>query len=337
MKIFGKNLKKNEVLKRVGSMAQIADLEISRLAGGKSDRVRIAKVRTGGGLSFTVVLDRAMDIGHCDINGTPVGWLTQRGYVHPSYFDGVKFVNSFFGGLLTTCGLSYAGWPCKDNGVDLGIHGRISNIPAGCITVNKYWVKDDYFIEIKGEVLESYAGSEDLKLTRKIKIKAGENKIWLEDNVENMGFKTTEHMIIYHMNFGYPIVSEDSVLKAPTKKIIPATDFAAEDIANLKKITAPDSSYDERVYHHEMQAGKDGYVSMELYNKKIKQGIRLRYEKKNLQNFVQWKMFNSGTYVMGLEPSNCTVWGRAKNREMKTLVFLKPGEKKDYKLEVEMI
>jgi len=45
-------------------------------------------------------------------------------------------------------------------------------------------------------------------------------------------------------------------------------------------------------------------------------------------------MIGEGLYVVGLEPANCGVEGRAKERERGTLQFLEPGEKRYYNLEI---
>lgn len=54
------------------------------------------------------------------------------GIVAPSYFEdeGFKSLRSLSLGLLTTCGLTYFGIPSYENGEELGLHGRIGNIPA---------------------------------------------------------------------------------------------------------------------------------------------------------------------------------------------------------------
>jgi hypothetical protein len=156
MHIFGKQITKKEIFKRVGDISQICDIRLSSLKGGVETGVNIADVKTGSGLNFTVILDRGMDIGDANYNGIPLAWMSPTGYVHPSFFeqDGFGWLRSFFGGLLTTCGLTYAGAPCVDEGKALGLHGRISNIPAKNISINKYWQKDDYIMEITGEIRE---------------------------------------------------------------------------------------------------------------------------------------------------------------------------------------
>ena len=37
-----------------------------------------------------------------------------------------------------------------------------------------------------------------------------------------------------------------------------------------------------------------------------------------------------GTYVVGIEPANCSVGGRAKERAAGTLQFLEPGEQRNF-------
>ena len=44
-----------------------------------------------------------------------------------------------------------------------------------------------------------------------------------------------------------------------------------------------------------------------------------------------------GEYVLGIEPGNCHVGGRKKAREDGTLEFIKPGEIREFKLEVEIV
>jgi hypothetical protein len=45
-------------------------------------------------------------------------------------------------------------------------------------------------------------------------------------------------------------------------------------------------------------------------------------------------MMGQGTYVVGVEPSNCLVGGRDKERAAGRLQFLEPGECREYRLEI---
>jgi hypothetical protein len=44
-----------------------------------------------------------------------------------------------------------------------------------------------------------------------------------------------------------------------------------------------------------------------------------------------------GNYVTGLEPSNCLLEGRSKERKQRSLVYLEPGEKQVIQLEIGLL
>ena len=46
------------------------------------------------------------------------------------------------------------------------------------------------------------------------------------------------------------------------------------------------------------------------------------------------RLFGQGVYVLGIEPANCHVEGRARERERGTLEFLPPGGKRNFYLEL---
>ena len=65
--------------------------------------------------------------------------------------------------------------------------------------------------------------------------------------------------------------------------------------------------------------------------------VRLSWKADTLPRFVQWKMPGAGTHVLGLEPANCRVGGRAAERAAGTLVTLAPGETRSYDLRFEVV
>jgi hypothetical protein len=87
-----------------------------------------------------------------------------------------------------------------------------------------------------------------------------------------------------------------------------------------------------------MEADEAGYVTLLLANRGYNDGqglgIYLKYRQAELPRFTQWKMVGAGTYVTGMEPANCGVEGRDKDRERGILQFLDPGEEREYELEI---
>jgi hypothetical protein len=284
-----------------------------------------------------------MDIGMATYNGIPLNWYSGTGYVESSYFEPEDFgwLRSFHGGLLTTCGLTYLGKPCVDNGKKLGLHGRISNIPAKNICLNTYWEKDDYILSVKGEAREISVFGENVCLRREITVRTGEPRLFIHDEIENMGYSEVEHMILYHFNLGYPIVDEGSKLISKTKELIPRDKEAELSKEDYNRFTAPIKNFKEKVYYHKMESDKNGFVTTALVNEQFCNGqgivVYLKYSIKELPFFVEWKMVGEGVYVVGLEPGNCLVEGRDKEREAKRLKYLMPGEIKKYNLELGVI
>ena len=68
-----------------------------------------------------------------------------------------------------------------------------------------------------------------------------------------------------------------------------------------------------------MATDTDGFVYAALINKNMPDGgqfgFYVKYNKSELPEFTQWKMNGTREYVVGMEPANCRVEGRDKERE----------------------
>ena len=73
---------------------------------------------------------------------------------------------------------------------------------------------------------------------------------------------------------------------------------------------------------------------MALVNRALDFGAFVRFRTAELPHLVQWKMMGQGAYVVGLEPSNCWVQGRAHDRASGMLQFLEPGASLSTSLEI---
>ena len=339
MRMLGKDYSRGELSRLVGDFSQVAGVKPYQLTEGKARGARCVDFWTGSGFEFTVMPERGMDISQAFYQGKSLCWRSSTGDVHPHFFEpeGLGWLRSFSGGLLVTCGLTYAGFPSEDEGEKLGLHGRISHIPAEDIRINREWRGEDYILSVEGRIRESAVFGENMVLKRKIWTKMGESRLWIEDKVENQGYRETPLMIIYHFNIGFPVVAEGSRLISPTTEVTPVTEESAKGKEDYARFTAPIPNFKEKVYYHRMRADEDGLVRCALVNENIEGegfGVYLSYRIDQLPNFIQWKMMGETEYVVGMEPANCRVEGRPKERERKTLRMLKPGETQDFSLEV---
>src|SRR5262245_29017064 len=109
--LFGRNYTRAELLRHVGSVSQVARAKPYRLVEGHEDGVLAIDVTTGGGLDFTVLASRGMDISSAHCNGRSLAWRSATTDQHPAFFEpeGRGWLRSFFGGLVITCGLTYFG------------------------------------------------------------------------------------------------------------------------------------------------------------------------------------------------------------------------------------
>jgi len=338
--LYGRNFTKDELLRRVGDISQIAGARSVVLQDGNEMGVRAVEVRTGSGFNFTVLADRGLDISTAHYCGQSLAWRSSTGDVAPQFFEpeDLRWLRSFYGGLVVTCGMTAAGAPSVDQGEELGLHGRYSNIPAKNVCVDAEWDGDDYVISVSGKIRETRVFGENFELTRKISTKLGEKRLWLSDVVENVGYDTHPFMILYHINGGFPAVDTDSDLLSPTLEARPRDKEAEVEKELYNKFAAPTQGFKERCYYHEMAADRDGFVHAALVNKAFNGGqgfgFYVKYSREQLPRFIEWKMNGMGTYVVGMEPANCLVEGRDKDRARGILQFLKPGEKRQFDLEI---
>ncbi len=333
-RLFDQEFTRPDLLERVGDISQIGGVRLMRLEDGSEEGVRLIETRTGTGFRFTVLPSRGMDISFAEYKGIPLSWRSCTGDVSPAFYEpeGDGWHRIFYGGMVITCGLTNVGPPCQDEGEKLGRHGRISATPAQCVHADGYWEGDEYEILIRGRMRQATFWGENLSLTRRIHARLGASMLRIEDEVENLDFSPSPLMFLYHVNLGFPVVSEDSILFIPTKNVVPMEVSVDSEIYG--HFHPPMAGAPSQVFYHEVASDPEGRVLVALFNQKLSIGVYIQYNKNQLKNLVQWKMFGQGVYVMGIEPANCHVEGRSRERERGTLEFLPPGGKRDFHLEI---
>lgn len=338
--LYGRQWTRRELERHVGDIGQIGGVCRLSYKEGRKAGMELAQFRTGTGFNFNVSLGQGMDISMAEYQGQPLAWRGSPGDVAATYYEsqGRGWLRSFPGGLVKTCGLTNVGAACIDQGRELGMHGRIGNLPAENVWVDGAWQGDEYMMWAQGKLRETTVFGENLLLTRRITARLGESKVWIDDVVENQGAYAQEFMLLYHINLGFPVVAHGSELLTPPTIVVPR-DADAEDGKELyARFYEPRASYREKVYYHDVEPDDDGYVHVAIINRQHNAGrglgVYVRYKKGELTRLIQWKMLDERTYVVGLEPANCLVEGRDKERERGTLSTLKPGASKSFHLEI---
>ena len=341
--LFGEGYGRRDLMRRVGSLDQACGVRLVTLSDGPERGVRILEFRTGTGFSFDVVVDRAFDVGRCEVRGRPLGWLSPVGFAGP-WFDepeDLGFLRNWGGGLLTTAGLDHALFMAEDTAEHYhyppketeshGLHGRVSNLPARLLGYGERWDGDECVLWAEGEVRQAAVFGENLVLRRCVEAKVGESRFEIHDEVENAGFDPTPHMYLYHVNVGWPVVDEGSELIAPALSVSPRGDYPADGYG---KFHGPEKGYVERVFEHDLAAERAGTVPVGVANRAAGLGFYQVYRQDQLPHHFIWRMLGEGTYVVGVEPSTNRTAGRLDAKERGELIELSPGEKRRYDLEL---
>lgn len=339
-KLWGKEYTKAEILRRVGDISQLAGAQAFELVDGSERGVRGVRLYNAAGLDVTCLTDRGMALTDVHFRGVPLAFQTSVGLPHPAFSEplGLGWLRTWPGGFLTPCGLTQVGSPNVDGGQELGQHGRVASIPARSVSWGVTWDGEECLIWVKGVVRETAVFGENLALIRRIWTRLDSPSLWIDDRVENLGFSPAPLMFLQHVNLGFPLVGPEAKLALPEHTTQPRNADAQPGLEHCLEFDDPQPGYREQVFYHDLRPDADGQVSVRLENPAACAGkplaVELRYARSEYPLLVEWKMMGEGTYVVGLEPANCHVDGRAWERENGTLQSLAPQETRHFGLEI---
>ncbi len=327
----------HELRKYVGDLDALFGIKSYTLNDGPAGGVSAYDLNNGQGLLLTVLKDRGLDIPLMSFKGVNVGFYSKTGIQSPAYYqeDGAQgFLRRFYGGLLTTCGITYAGAACEDDGVRLGLHGPFSNTPAEMVSASVDYIQDEAVLRIAGQVREACVFGPNMRLTRELLLFTERNALRLTDTVENLGFAAQPSMLVYHVNFGYPMLDAGAKCYFSARKVTPRDDTARAGLDRHALMEAPEIGRPEQCYFHTEEPNPAESFAM-LHNEKLGIAAILRYDAQSLPLLCEWKCMMAGDYALGLEPTTCGVMGRAAARA-DGLPMIQPGESQTYKMELEL-
>jgi hypothetical protein len=326
--VFGKS--GSDLRERIGSLGQVVRVDSLVEAEGPARGARRLRLVNGGGLELEVHPDRAMDLGQLTVDGIPVAWMSPTGIVAPEFREpeGLGWLRTFGGGLHATCGLDTFGPPSEDGGAELGMHGRIGAQPAVVTRMEA----TSAGVVVEGTIRQAGVFGENLVLRRKISSAAGSDTVVVDDTVTNESFEDSPHMVLYHVNLGWPLLDDDTVIDIPSTALTPRDVDAELGIADWREAGSPIPGYREQVFRHDVEGTED--VRLRVTNARLGVEFSLGISGAQLPCVYQWKMMGQGNYVLGVEPANCrNVFGRAAAREAGELPILSAGDSVSYRLE----
>lgn len=312
------------------------------LRGGVREGVDTIEVDNGK-FRFVVVPTRGMGLWKAWLGKTEFGWSSPvKGPVHPNYVPvtdpgGLGWLEGF-DELMCRCGLESNGAPEHGpNGVlKYPLHGRIANRPAHHVELTI----DDATGELRvtGLVDETRFLFQKLRLKSTYATRPGQSGLRIIDEVTNLSGNPAELQLLYHINFGPPILDPGAKLVVPAKSVVPRDARAAEGISSWYSYPNEEAGFNEQVYFFDLLADSAGMTGVLLKNAHGTEGVSLRYARQQLPCFTLWKNtpLAADGYVTGLEPGTNFPNPRSFEGQQGRVVKLKPGQTASFAVELDV-
>ena len=319
--------------------AQGCSIRKLTLHGGKQEGVDVIVVDNGK-LKFSVCPTRGMGVLSVTMGDIFLGWNSPvKEIVHPKLINlqsrgGLGWLEGF-NEWMVRCGLESAGHPGVDRFInnvgeeatmELTLHGKIANIPASEVEV-VIDPEPPHRLRVRGRVEERMFYGPKLVLEAEISTVPGSNEFQLADLIVNDGEDEQEFQIIYHANFGPPLLDEGSTFAAAVERVTPFNQHAAKDVASYANYQGPRLGFIEQVYCLYPKSDRAGRALIMLRNKARDKAVSMKFATGELPLVTLWKNTNAlkEGYVTGLEPGTGFPNNRRIERKFGRVPKLPPG------------
>lgn len=315
-------------------------IERFRLTEGKRAGCELIVIRARG-VCAAICPTRGMSLWRAKLDGVDCQWGSPvRGPVHPSWIplndpSGLGWLDGF-DELLVRCGLRSFGAPDFDATGKLlfPLHGSIGNMAAENIDIQLS--QDGKRLTVSGEVFDTRFLLYSLKLRVEYQFTLGEPTISVRDQVTNVGGNATTMQMLYHINYGKPVLSAGSRFYAAAEQIVARDNRAEQDLQTWHQYLGPTAGYAEQVYFMQPTADASGWVPTMLHSPEGR-AIAVHYRNDSLPYFTLWKntACEATGYVTGLEPGTGFPNPRSFEEQKGRVVPLAPGESRTFELKLE--
>jgi hypothetical protein len=278
-----------------------------------------------------------------------LGWNSPvKEVVHPQFINlqsrgGLGWLEGF-NEWMVRCGLEWTGHPGRDEFInntgdkaemELTLHGKVGNIPASEVEV----VIDrqpPHRIRIRGRVDERMFYGPKLELWTEISTEPGSHSFRIEDRLTNHSADDQEFQIIYHANYGPPLLEKGARFVAAVKELRPFNAHAAKGLNTFSEYVAPTKGFIEQVYGIIPFADEQQRTTVMLHNAGADRAVTMTWDVAQLPYFTLWKntaAIEEG-YVTGLEPGTSFPAHRSIERKAGRVPKLRPKESRSFALEI---
>jgi len=313
-------------------------LEQKVLHGGKQEGSKVLTLTSPDGLTIALSPSRGMDLLQVNGHGVRLGWDSPvNEVVNPAYINlesrnGLGWLAGF-NEMMVRCGFEWTGHPVTKDGMIYTLHGKAGNTPASKVEV----VVDDqapHEIRIRGLLKENTFKKANLETWTELRYVPGSDSFTVHDVLTNHADYPHDYQIIYHSNFGTPILEKDARFIAPLKSVSPFNDYAKKGLEGWNTYGAPTKDFDEMVFNLVPKADSNGKTVAAVINSKGDKGAAIEFDTRQLPLLTLWK--NTDTlkqgYVTGIEPGTNYAYPVTIEKEQGRVKQLQPGQSTEFVL-----
>lgn len=313
-------------------------IEQKVLHGGKQEGSKVLTIASKNGLTIALSPTRGMDLLHVNGHGVRLGWdspvdeVVNPANINLESRNGLGWLEGF-NEMMVRCGFEWTGHPVTKDGVLYTLHGKAGNTPASKVEV----IVDDkapHEIRIRGLLKENTFKKARLETWTELRYVPGSDSFTVHDVLTNHADYPHDYQIIYHSNFGTPILEKDARFIAPLKSVSPFNDYAKKGLSDWNVYGAPTKDFDEMVFNLTPKADENGKTLAAVINSKGDKGAAIEFDIQQLPLLTMWK--NTDTlkqgYVTGIEPGTNYAYPVTIEKEQGRVKQLAPGQSTEFTL-----
>lgn len=328
--------------KDLGIKSEIFSVENVILKGGKQEGTELLTIKSN---NFSIKLSPTRGLGVISVvgDGIRMGWDSPvNEIVNPKFINlesrsGLGWLDGF-NEMMVRCGFEWTGHAVQADGMIYTLHGRAQNTPVSklIVTIDD---KAPYTINVKGLIKENTFKKSNLETWVSLSYVPGTKEFIVHDTITNKGDYIKDYQIIYHSNYGTPILEEGAKFVAPVKEISPFNDYAQAGLKTWQTYLGPTKNFDEMVFNVYPYADEKGDTQVMVTNKAGDKAAGIAFNINQLPVLSLWK--NTDTlkqgYVTGLEPGTSFAYPVTIEREQKRVRQLDPGQSAEFILKYNLL
>jgi hypothetical protein len=161
----------------------------------------------------------------------------------------------------------------------------------------------------------------------------------ITDQITNLSREDGELELLYHINFGTPLLNPGSKVVLPVATMAPRDEVAVGNLAEWDTYGPATAGLSEAVFFFDLAADADGRTQAVLHNAAGDQGVSLRFSKEQLPCFTLWKnrQMEADGYVTGLEPGINYPNTKSVEKAHSRVAILAPGQSRTFQIDLDVL